>query len=140
MTDHSINNIDRLGLFPAPGPQARKDKKFYKLSEDGSIKMISGEKTPALISFWCSNDVVQFGTLTILSGGPSPQQTEYDEHKGDAVFCVLSGKVSFHLKKRKETYTLEPGDFMFIPEGETYKIINYYASTAKVIFSIAPEI
>lgn len=40
--------------------------------------------SPVLLSVWCSNDVVQFGTITLLSGGPKPQQTEYDSHPGDA--------------------------------------------------------
>lgn len=129
----------QMGAFPEAGPKAREEKLFYKLTDEDGIKIISGEKTPALLSVWCSNDVVQFGTITLLSGGPKPQQTEYDSHPGDAVFYVLKGKISFHIRDRKETYTVEPGDFMFIPAGETYKLINFYGETAKAVFSVAPE-
>lgn len=128
-----------LGVFPAPGPKSREDKIFYHLSDDEGIKMISGAKTPALMSVWCSNDVVQFGTILILAGGAGPQQTEYDTHKGDAVFYVLDGPITFFLPDRGETYDVQPGDFMFIPEGECYKMVNYYGHSAKAVFIVAPE-
>ena len=131
---------DQVGVFPAAGPQAREDRLFYKLTDKDGIKMISGEKTPVLLSLWCSNDVVQFGSITVLSGGAKPQQTEYDSHPGDAVFYVTQGKISFHIRDRKETYTVAEGDFMFIPAGEAYKLINFYGGTAKAIFSIAPKL
>ncbi|MDD3219918.1 MAG: cupin domain-containing protein [Lachnospiraceae bacterium] len=132
--------INNLGAFPASGPQSREEAVFYKLSDAESIKMISGERTPALLSVWCSNDVMQFGTVKILTGGPEPQQTEFDSHAGDAVFFVLDGPLTFFIKDRKETYDVQPGDYMFIPEGETYKIINYYGKTARAIFAVAPEL
>lgn len=128
-----------LGHFPAGGPESRKAKLFYHLTEDNSIRMISGKRTPALLSVWASNDVVQFGTIKILSGGAGPQQTEWDAHKGDAVFHVLQGPMTFFVRDSGETYDVEEGDFMFIPAGQTYKIINYYGKTIKAVFSVAPE-
>lgn len=130
----------QIGSFPAPGPEAREKKLFYHLTGDEGIKMISGKKTPALISLWASNDVVQFGTIKILSGGPGPQQTEYDQHPGDAVFHVLQGPMTFFVKDRVETYDVQEGDFMFLPAGETYKIINYTGHTIKAVFAIAPKL
>ena len=129
---------EELGKFPAAGPESREKQLFYKLTEDNSIRMISGKKTPVLLSVWASNDVMQFGSIRILSGGAGPQQTEYDEHKGDAVFYILEGVMTFYLPDRRETYDVQTGDFMFIPEGERYKIINYYGHTAKAQFVIAP--
>ncbi|MDR2914553.1 MAG: hypothetical protein LBV74_06950, partial [Tannerella sp.] len=73
-----------LGQFPAKGFESREAAVFYKLTEENGIKMISGKKTPALLSVWASNDVMQFGTIKVLTGGVGPQQTEYDVHKGDA--------------------------------------------------------
>ncbi len=132
--------INHLGTFPISGVKAREEAAFYKLSEENSIRLISGAHTPVLLSVWCSNDVMQFGTIKILTGGAKPQQTEYDRHPGDAVFYILEGPVTFFIKDRKETYDVQPGDFMFIPEGETYKMINYYGKTAKAIFAIAPQL
>ena len=129
---------EQLGNFPAEGPESRERQLFYKLTEDDSIRMISGKKTPALLSVWASNDVMQFGSIRLLSGGPGPQQTEFDVHKGDAVFYVLDGPMTFYFPDRLETYDVEKGDFMFIPEGERYKIINYYGHTAKAQFVVAP--
>ena len=132
--------IDQIGVFPADGEQARKDRVFYKLSDETAIKMISGRKMPCLINLWASNDVMQFGTIKLQAGGPGPWQTEYDAHKGDAVFHVLHGPMTFYVKERHETYDVQEGDFMFIPEGETYKIINYTAQTIEAVFAIAPQL
>ncbi|MCD8083383.1 MAG: cupin domain-containing protein [Clostridiales bacterium] len=131
--------MDNLGAFPVAGEEARNQKKFYKLSDENSIYMISGNRTPALLSVWCSNDVMQFGTIRILTGGAGPQQTEFDSHDGDAVFYVLDGPLTFFMKDRKETYDVQPGDFMFIPKGETYKILNFYGRAAKAVFVVAPS-
>lgn len=131
--------LSELGKFPASGPESREKKLFYKLTEEDGIHMISGERTPALISVWCSNDFVQFGTIKLLTGGAGPQQTEYDSHKGDAVFYVRKGTMTFFVPERKETFDVEEGDFMYIPEGETYKIINYTGNSIEAVFAIAPE-
>lgn len=131
--------IEKLGKFPAPGPETREMAVFYKLTEENSIKIISGLKTPVLLSVWASNDVLQFGTIKVLSGGPGPQQTEFDTHEGDAVFYVKNGTMTFYLPDRVETYDVEQGDFMFIPKGERYKIINYYGHTAEAVFMVAPN-
>ena len=128
-----------LGRFPAPGPEAREKKLFYRLTEDEGIKLISGTRTPALLSVWASNDVMQFGTIRILSGGPGPQQTETDEHPGDAVFYVTRGPLTFYLPDTKETFDVSEGDYMFLPEHTKYKMINYYGHTAKAVFMVAPE-
>lgn len=133
-------DIKNIGSFPENGKLAREKKLFYKLSEEDSIRMISGTKTPALISLWASNDVMQFGTYKLLSGGPMPQQSEYDSHPGDAVFHVLEGTGTFFIPDTKETFVVEKGDFMTIPENTVYKIINYYGSTLKMVFVIAPKL
>lgn len=129
-----------VGKFPVEGAKAREAALLYKLTDDTGIKMISGNRTPALLSLWASNDVIQFGTVILLSGGPGPQQTEYDSHPGDAVFYVLEGPMTFYIPDRVETYDVEAGNFMFIPEGERYKIINYIGKSIKAVFMIAPEL
>ncbi|MEY8524492.1 cupin domain-containing protein [Lachnospiraceae bacterium 38-10] len=133
-------SIQDLGKFPAPGPESRDKRIFYKLTDDTGIKMISGRKTPALLSVWASNDVVSFGTIKLLSGGAGPQQTEYDKHPGDVVFYVLEGTMTFYCPERKETFDVAQGDFMFIPEGDTYKIINYTGKTIRAVFMAAPQL
>lgn len=133
-------DYSQIGHFPADGVQAREDKVFYKLTEDDAIKLISGDRTPALISLFCSNDVVQFGTEKILAGGPGPQQTEADSHPGDGIFYVLDGPATFFFPERTETYDVQEGDFMFVPAGEKYKIINFTGHAIKVVFIVAPTL
>ena len=131
--------LSDLGKFPASGEEGREKKLFYKLTEDNSVKMISGKRTPQLISVWCSNDVVQFGSIKILSGGVGPQQTEVDSHPGDAVFYVTDGPMTFFFPDRGETMSVNAGERMYIPADEKYKIINYGAKTIRAIFAIAPD-
>ena len=127
-----------LGHFPADGPKSREDKVFYRLSEKDGIKMISGDRTPALMSVWCSNDVIQFGSIKILAGGAVPQQTEWDSHPGEAVFYVTDGPMTFFTED-KETFDVQNGDFMMIPANKKYKMINYYGHTARALFMVAPK-
>lgn len=131
--------MNDLGKFPEAGPKSREDKVFYKLTDDHSIRLISGDRTPALLTVWASNDVIQFGNIKILTGGPGPQQTEWDSHPGDAVFYVKEGPITFFTKETQETFIVNQGDFMFIPEGTTYKMINYYGKTVKAVFMVAPK-
>ncbi|MBQ7372633.1 MAG: cupin domain-containing protein [Blautia sp.] len=128
----------QLGAFPASGQEGREKKLFYRLRETDGIKMVSGERTPALISVWASNDVIQFGTEKILAGGAVPQQTDWDSHPGDACFYVLDGPVTFFTED-KQTFHVETGDYFILPENTKYKIINYYGHTVKVLFMIAPK-
>lgn len=128
-----------IGHFPADGKEGREKQVFYRLKESDGIKMISGAKTPALMSVWASNDVVQFGTVKLLSGGATPQQTEYDKHPGDAVFYVLDGPVTFFCPDTTETFDVMTGDFMVLPANTVYKMINYYGHTVKALFMVAPE-
>ena len=127
----------QLGAFPASGPEGREKKLFYRLTEKDGIKMISGERTPSLMSVWCSNDVIQFGTNKILAGGPVPQQTDWDSHPGDACFYVLDGPVTFFTED-KQTFNVETGDFFILPPNTKYKMINYYGHTVKTLFMVAP--
>lgn len=128
-----------LGHFPATGSEGREKKVFYRLTEKDGIKIISGDKTPVLLSVWASNDVIQFGTVKLLAGGPAPQQTEYDTHPGDAVFYVLDGPMTFFCPDMVQTFDVKAGDYFFLPENTRYKIINYYGHTAKAIFMVAPK-
>ena len=132
-----------LGHFPVSGSEGRDKRLFYEVNDNNAIRIISGDRTPALITVWVSNDVIQFGTIEILAGGNTPQQTEWDEHPGDAVFYVLEGPITFYTgsfeEETQQTFDVEPGDYMFIPEKTRYKIINFYGHTAKAVFAIAPE-
>ena len=138
-------NIEQGDLFVRPQQQCQDGRRSVEehrsprpvLADNGDQG--SGDKTPALLSVWASNDVVQFGTVKILSGGATPQQTEYDEHPGEAVFYVLQGPMTFFCPDTAQTFDVQEGDFMFLPEHTRYKIINYYGHTAKAVFMVAPQ-
>ena len=52
----------------------------------------------------------------------------------------MDSPMTFFIKDRNETYDVQPGEYMVIPEGETYKIINYYGKTTKAVFAVAPKL
>lgn len=133
-------NIHDLGHFPAEGNAARESKAFYKVTSDTALHVVSGRNSPVLLKVFASNDVVTLGECIIPTGGIGPRQTEYDQHPGDAVFYIKSGPLTFLMPDTVETFHVQNGDFMFIPENTRYKIINYTAELGKAIFIVAPEL
>ena len=47
--------------------------------------------------------------------------------------------MTFYVKEQGETFDVKEGDFMYIPAGMTYKVINYYGKSIEALFSVAPE-
>lgn len=135
-----MNNLNRLGKFPEDGSKGRETGEFVKITKDTTLNIVSGRKNPVLLKFFCSNDVTNMGQMIIPAGGIGPRQTEYDKHKGDAVFYVEEGPATFLMKESEETYHVEKGEFMFIPEETEYKVINYTGNLVKCIFIVSPEL
>lgn len=133
-------SIDDLGSFPVDWKTARESGTFTKVTNDTSLKIISGEKTPVLLSFRASSDTVHMGEMTIPAGGIGPRQTEYDSHNGDSVFYVRKGTVTFLLPETDEVFEVHENEYVFLPENTRYKCINYAAGLAVVIFIVAPEL
>lgn len=132
--------MDKLGQFPVNGEEARKTGTFYKVTSDQALRVVTGKKTPGLLKFFISNDVVNMGEVILPSGGIGPRQTEYDVHDGDAVFYVKNGPITFFFKETKEVFYVEKDEFAFIPKGNEYKMINYGSDVAKAVFIVAPRL
>lgn len=133
-------NVSSLGHFPIDGPCARETGEFTKITPETALRIVSGKNMPVLLKFFVSNDVVNFGTVEIPTGGIGPRQTECDHHNGDAIFYVEEGPATFLLTDSGEVYQVESGDFMFLPEKTNYKIINYTGHMVKTVFIIAPAL
>lgn len=132
-------SIKQIGSFPAPGPELRETGELVKITEETALSAVSGRKLPTLMKLFVSNDVVNVGTITIPCGGIGPRQTEFDAHDGDAVFYVEKGDLTFTCPETLESFLVHPGEYMFMPEKTTYKIINYSGEVAKVVFVVAPK-
>ena len=132
--------MNQLGQFPVDGKEGRETGTFYKVTGDTALKVVSGRKTPVLLKFFVSNDVVSVGEMILPTGGIGPRQTEFDVHDGDAVFYVKEGPLTFFFKESKEVFYVENGEFAFIPKGYEYKVINYGGKEAKAVFIIAPSL
>jgi gentisate 1,2-dioxygenase len=129
-------SLRELGTWPVEGQLARKARKFVKITKDGRLPLIHGERSPILMEFIVSNDVVSIGEMIIPSGGVGPRTSELDSHLGDAVFYVLNGPVTFFFPKSKEAYCVEDGDAIVVPPRWEYHCINYGGRSANVIFCI----
>jgi uncharacterized RmlC-like cupin family protein len=90
-----------------------------------------------MLRFFVSNDVCHMGEITIPVG-EGARATEPDSHCGDAAIYVEIGPIVFFLPKISDTYVVEAGDAMFLPEGTPYQCVNYTGSAVRGIFMIAP--
>jgi Cupin domain. len=130
----------KLGNFPVDWQDARRTTRFTKVTRDDALNMISGEKTPVLLSFRASNEFVHFGEMVIPAGGIGPRQTEYDSHKGEAVFYVKNGKATFLMEKDGEVFEVAASEYMFVPANTRYKCINYTGEVVTLVFIVAPNL
>ncbi len=130
----------KLGDFPVDWKQARKTAQFAKVTRENALNMISGEKTPVLLSFRASNEFVHFGEMIIPAGGIGPRQTEYDSHAGDAVFYVKNGKAAFLMEENGDVFEVSAKEYMFIPKNTRYKCINYSGEVVTLVFIVAPNL
>ena len=134
-----MTNVE-FGSFPFDWNKARACGDFAKITDKNSMYVVSGEKTPVLLRFVASSDVLHMGEMIIPSGGIGPRQTEYDVHKGDAVFYVIEGTLTFLIRDSEDVYEVPANEYMFIPEGVAYKCINYTGTVVKAYFMVAPEL
>lgn len=134
-----MNDVFQMGHFPVDGPAGREAGVFYKINNDNALYVVNGKKLPTLMKFFVSNDVVHVGQHVVPAGGIGPRQTEYDTHPGDAVFYVEDYEMAFQLPDIEQTFLVKPGEFMFIPSGNRYKMINYNSKPAHVVFIVAPR-
>ncbi len=130
----------QLGDFPADWKEARRTTRFTKVTREDAMNMVSGEKTPVLLSFRASNEYVHLGELIIPSGGIGPRQTEYDSHKGEAVFYVRNGTATFLIEETAEVFEIPEKEYMFIPANTRYKCINYSGEVVTLVFIVAPNL
>jgi gentisate 1,2-dioxygenase len=131
--------VDDIGRFPIPGPEGRRAKELCHVPRDRMMTVIHGTRHPIPLTFFVSNDVCHMGEIVIPTGEGS-RASEPDTHKGDAVIYVERGPITFFLPETGETFLVQEGEAMYLPEGTCYQCINYQAYFVKGIFMIAPEI
>ncbi len=126
-----------VGSFPTSGPEARGAKELIRIPPDGMLHTIHGKDHPILISFFVSNDFCHMGILTVPTG-EGARFSQPLSHKGDLVALVRAGPMTFFLPATGETFVVEAGDAMFIPEKTEYECINYTAHPVTAVFMVAP--
>jgi len=136
----SIGTNDLIGNWPVNGPDSRKEPiMFYHIPESKKLLNVHGTKHPMLIKFLVSNDLIHLGEFILPSGGPTCRASEPDFHKGDCVLYVEAGPAAIYLIATQETFNVQPGEAMFLPEKTEYQIFNYTSNTLKIIFAVLDE-
>jgi len=128
------------GSFPVNWEESRSTGQFTKITRGTTKKVISGTTSPILLRFIVSSDVAHVGEITMPAGGVGPRHTERDSHKGDAVFYITEGPITFLINDTEEVFHVPAGESMFIPEGTNYQFINYTSKEVEAVFFIAPEL
>lgn len=131
-------SLDKIGNWPISGKEARKQGDLINIPHQKMLHTIHGETHPIPFTLYVSNDLVHMGEFSMPSGGVGPRVSDPLTHRGDAIFYVESGPVTFFLPDTHDTFEVHEGEAMIIPEGTTYQCVNYANKTIKTIFSISP--
>ena len=136
---YAHGTTDDIGRWPVDGPESRKDPVlFYHITEEKKLINVHGIDFPMLIKFFVSNDLLHMGEFILPSGGTGCRASEPDSHAGDCALYVEEGPITVFLPDSKDTFDVQVGEVMFLPEDTTYMLINYTNCRVKAIFSIAP--
>ena len=108
------------------------------------LRVIHGKKNHVLVSFFISNDFVHWGTMQIPAGIYSDHET----HKGDEVLFIVKGKLSVEVSGKNnndstvlhDSYEVDTGEKLIIPEGTKHRYLNFTDEIVEVLFGIAPEL
>ena len=126
-----------IGAFPMSGEEARRGKQLIRIGRDDMLHVVRGERNPILLSFFVSNDLCHMGKLVVPTG-EGARFSEPMRHAGDMVAYVETGPLVFVISASGETFVVETGDAMFIPEGTEYRLVNYESRAVSAIFMAAP--
>ncbi|HWQ79374.1 MAG TPA: hypothetical protein VN381_11180 [Anaerovoracaceae bacterium] len=133
-------SLDRIGTWPVDGREVRKTGEFVKITQENMLRTIHGDTHPIPFNFFVSNDYCHMGEFLVPVGGEGVRASEPISHKGDATVYVESGPITFFFPDTYETFIVEEGEVMYIPENHRYQCINYTGKIVKGIFSVSPGI
>ena len=136
--------LDKLGSWPIPGEEARKNGRMIHIPREKVLRVIHGKKNHFLMSFFISNNYVHFGTVQIPKGIYSDPET----HKGDEVLFVLKGTLTVQAFNNNnddesvlhESYEINEDEQFLMPEGVKHRYLNFSNNVVEALFAIAPEL
>jgi mannose-6-phosphate isomerase-like protein (cupin superfamily) len=138
------NYLDHLGNWPENVSEKIKRKELSVVTEREAVDFIHGKENQNKVSFYISNDMVHVGILTLTKGKCS----DAESHKGDEALWVLQGDVqikAWESEGKKDSvfqscYSLRTNDKFLIPEGYRHQYFNLSEGTAKILFTISPNL
>lgn len=134
-------NIDQLGKFPVEGKEARKKPvQFYHISRNQMLRTIKGENYPVSLTFHVSNDFLHVGEIVIPPGGKGVRASEPDSHDGDEALYAEIGPIVVLFPETGETFEVQEGETLYIPEGMKHQYMNYSSNVIKGVFAVAPNL
>jgi len=139
------SRIDLLGKWPLSGEEARENNRLIYIPQDKMLQLIHGKNNHFLVSFFISNDFVNFGIMDI----PKGIYSEPEVHKGDEVLFILEGTLIVKTYEQDnvdknsvlhETFEINEGEQFLMPEGIIHKYLNFSNKVVKALFGIAPQL
>ena len=120
------------------------DREMMAIRKDEGLDFIQGRKNHVLVSFYVSNATLHSGVTTIPPRGRSDSQV----HKGDEVVYCLEGNPSVLIVEEKRNskkasprrYEIRQGNRFLIPEGTEHSYVNFSNETARLLFTVAPDL
>ncbi len=136
-------NFQHMGRWPVEGPKARIEKRLIPIPGKDFLHFIHGEKNPAKVSLFVSNDYLNVGIMSI----PEGRQSDPEEHKGDEALYVLQGTLGVKIFSRElgkksvshEGHRVRKDEEFLVPGNRPHQYFNFGTGVVKVIFGISVQ-
>jgi len=136
-------NIDALGRWPLPGPEARKEKRLIVVRPEDRLPLIHGKNDHVLFDFIVSNDYFHIALMEI----PPGKFSEVEQHSGDEALYVLEGELEIRLSDPSseqegqalfDSHHISEGEPCFIPEGTAHQYYNFTDKMIRAFVAVGP--
>lgn len=136
-----MSDVNQLGKFPVPGPEARKQPiYYYVMNEKNCLTTVFGLKYPMRLRFFVSNDFLHVGEFYLPAGGVGSRVSEVDSHGGDMAIYGVQGPIMVFLPDTEQTFRINDGDVLYLPPNTKHQFINYNSRPIIGYFAIAKEL
>jgi quercetin dioxygenase-like cupin family protein len=133
----SYSRDDLLENWPMGRAAAIASASMHVLRPADRLWRLSGQERLTPVGIIASTEHLTVGTIDLHPG----QHTDAEDHAGDESLYVVEGclNISTPGNDGQRWFELQAGDGFFLPEGTSHSYYNISATTAKVVFGVAPS-
>jgi mannose-6-phosphate isomerase-like protein (cupin superfamily) len=125
-----------VGSWPATGGGGLESSLHVLSPRDLLWSVVGGFGSELLVGLYASTSHLTAGEIHLPPGRRSDLRT----HEGESSFFVLEGSVHLQVERDGgiDWMELEPEDGAYLPAGTSYRLLNFTAEPAVVLFQIVP--